>query len=101
MKYLGQQNQLNGQKCMMKYLLNFSFYFSDDLPSLQDSLTSPMITAENRSILLTCVVRNLGNYTLLWKKGTNTVLTAGTVRITADQRYNVIHDEGLLNSKMF
>ena len=69
--------------------------FSDELPSLQDSLTSPMITTENRSILLTCVVRNLGNYTLLWKFGTSQILTAGTARITADQRYNVIHDEGM------
>ena len=68
---------------------------SGDQPSLQDSLTSPMITTENRSILLTCVVRNLGNYTVLWKYGTSTILTAGTTRITTDSRYNVIHDEGL------
>ena len=66
-------------------------------PSLQDSLTSPIITTENRSILLTCVVRNLGNYTILWKYGTSTVLTAGTVRLSSDSRYKVIHDEGLFN----
>ena len=108
MKYLGVQND---QKCMFSsnsvFFSNLFCFFSDDfqtsfdLPSLQDSITTPMITTENRSILLTCVVRNLGNYTLLWKKGVSTVLTAGAVRISADQRYNVIHDEGLLNSKMF
>lgn len=67
---------------------------ADQGPSLQDSLTTPIITTENRSVLLTCVVRNLGNYSLLWKYGVNTVLTAGTVRITTDSRFSVLHDKG-------
>ena len=46
------------------------------------------------NILLTCVVRDLGNHTLLWKYGVSKVLTAGTVRITSDSRYSVLHDKG-------
>jgi hypothetical protein len=64
------------------------------LPSLQDSLTSPVISTKGQSVLMTCVVRNLGNYTLLWKYGTAKALTASNVRISADTRINVLHDEG-------
>ena len=64
------------------------------MPHLQDSLTTPIVSTEGRSILLTCVVRSLGNYTLLWKYGAQKVLTAGRNRVTADTRFSVLHDEG-------
>ena len=64
------------------------------MPHLQDSLTTPVVSTEGRSILLTCVVRSLGNYTLLWKYGAQKVLTAGRSRVTADTRFSVLHDEG-------
>ena len=75
------------------YVIFFSNYFSDS-PHLQDSLTTPIISTEGRSILLTCVVRELGNHTLLWKYGSDKVLTANTVRITHDTRFSVLHDKG-------
>lgn len=74
-------------------------FFLTESPSLQDSITAPVVSATGRSILLTCVVRRLGNNTLIWKYGTNTILTAGSVRITADPRFNVLHDEGIKVSK--
>ena len=73
---------------------NFNFVFFSELPHLQDSLTTPVVSTEGRSILLTCVVRSLGNYTLLWKYGAQKVLTAGRSRVTADTRFSVLHDEG-------
>jgi len=63
-------------------------------PSLQDSLQVPQIAASNTNALLTCVVRHLGNHTLLWKYGVSRVLTAGNVRITSDSRFSVLHDKG-------
>ena len=80
---------------LFKSRANFNemqFKFSG--PSLQDSLTTPIITTENKSVLLTCVVRNLGNHTLIWKYGTSKILTAGTVRITKDTRFSILHDQG-------
>ena len=73
-------------------------FITDTSPSLQDSLTTPIVSTEGRSILLTCVVRELGNRTLLWKYGTQKVLTAGTVRITPDTRFSVLHDKGTQKS---
>ena len=64
-------------------------------PSLQDSLQVPQVAASNTNALLTCVVRNLGSHTLLWKYGVSKVLTAGNTRITSDTRFSVLHDEGM------
>ena len=50
--------------------------------------------------LLTCVVTNRGDNSLLWKKvsksrGDDILLTAGTEVISSDQRIDVLHeDEG-------
>ena len=44
--------------------------------------------------MLTCVVRNIGGHNLIWKYGKK-ILTAGDTRVASDQRYNIIHDEGL------
>ena len=69
-------------------------YFYIPGPSLKDSLQKPQVAVSGSNILLTCVVRDLGNHTLLWKYGVSKVLTAGTVRITSDSRYSVLHDKG-------
>ena len=57
--------------------------------------------AAGRDALLTCVVNNLGNHTLLWKKvqdrdgvETMAILTAGAYRVTKDSRVMVLHDSG-------
>ena len=36
-------------------------------PSLVDSLTTPLVVAEGQSAAITCVVRNIGNFTVLWR----------------------------------
>ena len=77
-------------------------HFSDDGgPSLHDSLTTPVVTTEDKSVLITCVVRKLGSHTLIWKYGTHTVLTAGDTRITADPRFSVLHDAGQCLKNIF
>lgn len=60
---------------------------------------SPMVVAEGQNAALTCVVEDLGNKTVVWKKwesgkGGPKVLTASALTITADTRYRVFHDEG-------
>ena len=82
----------------------------------------PVLAAEGADALLTCVTRNLGDNTLMWKYGSDKVreratfehceihatygneshatylklqlLSAGTTRVTPDKRISVIHDEG-------
>ena len=63
-------------------------------PHLKDSLTTPIVTAEGHTAMLTCVVRNLKGHTLIWSYG-DKILTAGGSRVTSDKRFNVIHDKGL------
>jgi len=48
---------------------------------------------------LTCVVRELGDATVVWKKWENgksgpKILTAGEIRVTSDDRIRIIHDNG-------
>ena len=49
--------------------------------------------------LMTCVVQNQRNLTLMWKKETKEkigtkILTANTERVTGDPRVSIIHEEG-------
>jgi len=69
------------------------------LPSLKHSLTTPLIKVEGDDALLTCVVRNQGNFTVMWKraakeKAGNKILTANMERITSDDRLQVMHEDG-------
>lgn len=71
----------------------------EKLPSLKHSLTTPVIKVEGDDALLTCVVRNQGNFTLMWKKAAkekagNKILTANEERITSDKRLSIMHEEG-------
>ncbi|ALC43811.1 CG17839 [Drosophila busckii] len=53
----------------------------------------PSLIFEHKDALLTCVVsENAANNTVIWKKG-DEILTAGTVRVTKDNRVRVLHDE--------
>jgi hypothetical protein len=56
---------------------------------------------EGDDALITCVVRNANNVTLMWKsldrgdkKHSTRVLTAGETRLTADKRVDILHDKG-------
>ena len=84
---------------------------------MSHSLTTPLVKVVGDDALLTCVVQNQQNYTLMWKKdskekvfifinrvikmivifvlqiGTK-ILTANTERVTGDPRVSIIHEEG-------
>lgn len=66
---------------------------------MRDSLTNPVHVYEGDDALITCVVKDIGDNTVMWKKEdrerhSRRVLTAGDTRVTADKRYGVLHDEG-------
>ncbi|XP_023310369.1 Ig-like and fibronectin type-III domain-containing protein 1 isoform X2 [Anoplophora glabripennis] len=67
------------------------------LPSMRDSLTNPVHVYEGDDALITCVVKDIGPNTVMWKKEererhSTLVLTAGENRVTADKRFGVLHD---------
>ncbi|XP_050529397.1 Ig-like and fibronectin type-III domain-containing protein 1 isoform X2 [Daktulosphaira vitifoliae] len=69
------------------------------LPVMQEPTAKPIHSKEGDSALMTCVVRNLGDHTVLWKTENKDrhswkVLTAAESRITADRRFEVLHDIG-------
>ena len=51
---------------------------------------------EGSDALLTCVAIKLGEHTVIWKVGSDKILTAGAKRVTSDKRFAVLHDEGKL-----
>ena len=83
-------NKIYHMKLILKYILE---------PSLSHSLTSPLVKVVGDDALLTCVVQNQQNFTLMWKKdskekiGTK-ILTANTERVTGDPRVSIIHEDG-------
>lgn len=85
-----------------KDIYSFFFFltrmcFVSGLPSMRDSLTNPVHVYEGDDALITCVVRDIGENTIMWKKEDRErhsmrVLTAGDKRVTADKRFAVLHD---------
>jgi len=66
---------------------------------MQEPTAKPIHSKEGDSALMTCVVRNLGDHTVMWKTENKDrhswkVLTAAESRITADRRFEVLHDKG-------
>ncbi|KAJ3623708.1 hypothetical protein MTP99_017378 [Tenebrio molitor] len=64
---------------------------------MRDSLTNPVHVYEGDDALITCVVRDIGENTIMWKKEdrerhSTRVLTAVDKRVTADKRFAVLHD---------
>ena len=62
-------------------------------------MTTPVIKVEGDDTLLTCVVRNQANFTLMWKKAAkekagNKILTANMERIKSDKRLKIMHEDG-------
>ncbi|XP_067138192.1 Ig-like and fibronectin type-III domain-containing protein 1 [Centruroides vittatus] len=63
---------------------------------LNDTPLDTIVVNEGEEALLDCVVRNIGNYTVLWRytqKDTNSsqLLTAGLVKIVTDNRFSLHH----------
>lgn len=51
---------------------------------------------EGKDALLTCVIMgSFENDTVLWRRGNNEILAAGTNRVISDRRISVLHDEGM------
>ena len=74
-------------------------YIVSGLPSMRDSLTNPVHVYEGDDALITCVVKDIGENSVMWKKEdrerhSTRVLTAGNTRVTADKRFAVLHDSG-------
>ncbi|KAF7279649.1 hypothetical protein GWI33_006881 [Rhynchophorus ferrugineus] len=64
---------------------------------MRDSIKNPIRAFEGESALITCVVRDIGTNTVMWKKEdrerhSTRVLTAADSRVTADKRFSVLHD---------
>lgn len=54
----------------------------------------PSVVTEGKDALLTCVIMGLfQNDTVIWRRGNNEILAAGTNRVTQDRRISVLHDE--------
>ncbi|KAK6628150.1 hypothetical protein RUM43_001962 [Polyplax serrata] len=72
-----------------------------NLPSVRENvgLMRPYHVYEGDDALITCVVSNVGENTVTWKKEdrerhSRRVLTAGDNRVTGDKRFSVLHDNG-------
>lgn len=70
---------------------------------MYDTPHVPVQVTEGQHAALTCVVRNLGNASVVWKKweagkAGPKILTANDIRITGDPRLHVLHDEGMSGS---
>lgn len=66
----------------------------------------PTVVTEGKDALLTCVIMgSFSNDTVLWRRGNDDILAAGTNRVTSDRRFRVLHDESeffvLFCSKFF
>lgn len=58
----------------------------------------PSVVTEGKDALLTCVIMGLfENDTVIWRRGSNEILAAGTNRVTQDRRISVLHDERRCN----
>lgn len=56
----------------------------------------PTVVTEGKDALLTCVIMgSFINDTVLWRRGNNDILAAGTNRVTNDRRFRVLHDESM------
>lgn len=54
----------------------------------------PVHRAVGDSVVLTCIVKDIRDHTLLWKYGKDKVIAANTAKITNDKRISIFHDEG-------
>ncbi|XP_060866861.1 Ig-like and fibronectin type-III domain-containing protein 1 [Metopolophium dirhodum] len=84
---------------LINVIHNVQLLDTAELPVMQEPTAKPIHSKEGDSALMTCVVRNLGDHTVLWKTENKDrqglkVLTAAESRITADRRFEVLHDKG-------
>lgn len=76
-----------------------SFYF---LCLFCTGTGGPTVVTEGKDALLTCVITgSFMNDTVLWRRGNNEILAAGTNRVTTDRRFRVLHDESMCDFRCF
>lgn len=52
------------------------------------------VVTEGKDALLTCVIMGTySNDTVLWRRGNNEIIAAGTNRVINDRRFRVLHDD--------
>ncbi|XP_075234927.1 Ig-like and fibronectin type-III domain-containing protein 1 [Lycorma delicatula] len=71
----------------------------EDATSGREGSLHPVHVYEDDNALITCVVRDVGNNTVIWKREEPDthrwrILTAGHERVSQDKRIKVLHDEG-------
>ncbi|GBN19982.1 RNA-directed DNA polymerase from mobile element jockey, partial [Araneus ventricosus] len=67
-------------------------------PTLEATPLEPLLAVAGDSVLIDCVVKNLQNYTIIWRRvvpGSNKteILSAGEVRIIPDPRFSLLHQK--------
>lgn len=84
------------------YHLIYLPLFITALPELDKSYSEPTIVGAEEEVLLDCKVKNLANYTVIWKyvdvvkSSRDKLLTVGEIRVTGDDRFSVLHQPGKL-----
>ncbi|KAG1675091.1 Ig-like and fibronectin type-III domain-containing protein 1 [Nymphon striatum] len=66
-------------------------------PDLSDTPFHPVVLEAGEDLLIECIVHNLGDNSILWKrtmKNVTEILTADTSRVISDKRVSVIHNPG-------
>ncbi|XP_054711801.1 Ig-like and fibronectin type-III domain-containing protein 1 [Uloborus diversus] len=68
-------------------------------PTLEATPLEPLLAVAGDAVLIDCVVKNLQNYTIIWRRvvpGSNKteILSAGEVRIIPDNRFSLLHQKG-------
>lgn len=68
-------------------------------PTLEATPLEPLLAVAGDAVLIDCVVKNLQNYTIIWRRvvpGSNKteILSAGQVRIIPDPRFSLLHQKG-------
>ncbi len=61
---------------------------------MDTNISRPVKVSEGENVLMTCVVRSLGDHALIWKDQTGNILTVSNTRVTKDKRVEIIHDDG-------
>lgn len=71
----------------------------EDATTAREGSIHPVHVYEDDNALITCVVRDIGNNTVIWKREEQEthrwrILTAGHDRVSPDKRIKILHDEG-------
>ncbi|KFM57521.1 Ig-like and fibronectin type-III domain-containing protein, partial [Stegodyphus mimosarum] len=80
-------------------LITCNVFLAKGAPTLEATPLEPLLAVAGDAVLIDCVVKNLQNYTIIWRRvvpGSNKteILSAGEVRIIPDSRFSLLHQKG-------